>query len=358
MKRRTKDLSLLKDLLFIPSPSGFEHKLAQFIKRELLKYLPSSRIQIDFQNNVTVTIKGSNPNKTVMIDAHLDEIGFIVNNIDREGLISVKYLGGGDKSILSARELSILTRNGVINAVVDRKHAHLVEDETSENIENIHEAQVDIGIRKRGQVQRYIKIGDPVVYRSSFNQLMEDYYTGYGFDDKAGVFILIQAIKKIVRAQSKPIPNLIFTFSAQEEIGGNKVNQLIKKYKPQLFVELDVTFATDYGDENLEKEAGKCELGKGLVLYKGVNTHTKSLTLLESTARRIKTKIQYQASTGMDGYTSNLITEYGVKALTLGIPLRNMHCPVEIINLKDLRTGSHLLARFLLNRKLGRVIEC
>ena len=64
-----------------------------------------------------------------MIDAHLDEIGFVVNNIGKDGLISLKYIGGGDSSILSARNLQILTEKGIINAVVNRKHAHLVEDE-------------------------------------------------------------------------------------------------------------------------------------------------------------------------------------------------------------------------------------
>lgn len=354
---KNREYKLLKSLIEIPSPSGFEQRLAQFIKKTLLQYLPKTRVETDFQNNVIAIIKGSQPDKNVIIDAHLDEIGFIVTNIDKEGLISLQYIGGGDNSILSARKLVILSDKGKINAVVNRKHAHLVDKEEDETIVKIAEAQVDIGIRKRRQVKKYIKIGDPVVYKSELSLLTENYFAGYGFDDKAGCFILMEIIKEITRLRKKPVPNLIFTFSAQEETWGTRVIPLVKKYKPQLFIEVDVSFATDYLDESLEREAGKCDLGKGIVIYRGVGIDKNTLKLLESTAKRNKIKVQYQASTGMDGYTSNDMSRYGIRALTVSPPLRNMHTSVEIINMLDLKYGIKLLKTFLLNRRLGKVME-
>ena len=109
-------IKLIGNLIRIPSPSGFEEDIAEFIKQELLQYVPKTRVSVDFHNNVTAVIKGTT-DKKIMIDAHLDQIGFIVTNIDRKGFISLQYIGGGDKSILSARDLVILTDKGKVNAV-------------------------------------------------------------------------------------------------------------------------------------------------------------------------------------------------------------------------------------------------
>lgn len=356
---KNNQIKLLGNLIKIPSPSGFEEDIAEFIKQELLQYVPKTRVAVDFHNSVTAVIKGTS-DKKVMIDAHLDQIGFIVTNIDRKGFISLQYIGGGDKSILSARDLVILTDKGKVNAVVNRMHAHLVEDEHDVNIGKMHEAVVDIGPRSRKKVQGVVKIGDAVIYKPSFNYLRESYYSGCGFDDKSGCFILLETIKDILKSKKKPIPTLIFTFSAQEETYGKKCRPLVKRYNPDLFIEVDVTFATDWeDDDDLEREVGKCELSKGIVLYRGVEVSKDCFKLINSIARTDKVKVQYQASCGSIGYTSTEVTHEGdgIKALILGIPLRNMHTPVEVINLRDLKYGIKLLTTFLLHRKIVDVLE-
>jgi len=351
-------IKLLKNLIEIPSPSGFETEIANFIKQELLKTLPKNKVQVDFQNNVIATIEGTS-DRTVVIDAHLDEIGFIVNNVSREGRISINYLGGGDNSILSARHLTILTNTGKVNAVVNRLHAHLSLDGNEANIANITDAEVDIGIRKRAQVLKAISIGDPVVYKSHFNQLIGSYYAGYGFDDKAGCFILIEAIKEIVKSKEKPPVNLIFVFSAQEETS-TKLIPIIREYKPQLCVGVDVTFATDHLDsDDLEKEVGKCELEKGIVLARGLDLHEPTFKLAQNIAKRHKIKTQVQVNSDAGGFNPLFITSeaQGVRAMVMGIPLRNMHTPVETINLKDLESGIKLLKSMLLSSNLRGTIE-
>jgi len=356
---RNRQIKLLEQLIRIPNPSGYEEQIAKFIQEQLIEYLPKKNVTIDFQNNVIATIEGTT-DKTIMIDAHSDEIGFIVNNISAEGIISINYIGGGDSTILSARDLVILTDKGKINAVVDRKHAHLVDDEDDENIYSITEAPVDIGIRKKKQVEKLVKIGDPVVYRPSFNHLVGDFYSGYGFDDKAGCFILIEAIREIVTSGKKPNANLVFVFSSQEETGATKARPLVRKYKPDMFIEVDVTFATDYLDFNgsMEREAGRCHLGKGIVIYRGCDIDKESVKALNAIAIKNKIKIQYQASTGGIGYNSTEMAgeNMGVRALILGIPLRNMHTPVETINTVDLNEAVKLLKHFVQYQKLEKLL--
>jgi len=352
------NLDLLKNLMLISSPSGFEGKLADYI----VKYFKNKKrknyiVEKDFQNNVIVTIPGSGKG-TIMLDAHLDEIGFIVTNIDRDGLISLQYIGGGDSSILSARELLILTEKGIVNAVVNRKHAHLVTDEEDENIIDIKDAQIDVGIRGRKAVSKIVKIGDPVIYKPTLFPLLGSALSGYGFDDKAGCYILMRTIEELKKMKRKSIPTLIFTFSAQEETYGSKAHPLVMKYNPDLFIEVDVTFATDYGtNDEMEREVGRCKLGQGIVLYRGVDIYKEGLKIVEGVARRNKMKIQYQASTGMTGYTATEVSKLlGARAMILGIPLRNMHTPVEIIDIKDLESGIKLLSYFLVSTKLVKAL--
>ncbi|MHA1883088.1 MAG: M42 family metallopeptidase [Candidatus Thorarchaeota archaeon] len=355
---RAKQIELLENLVKIPGPSGFEEKISGFIERKLLQLLPEKNVKVDFQGNVSAIIEGST-DKKVMIDAHIDQIGFIVVNIDKNGLISLQYIGGGDTTILSARELIILTDSGEVNAVVNRKHSHLVVDENDEAITQISDAIVDIGVRGKKKVEALVKVGDPVVYRPSFNHLRESYYSGYGFDDRAGCYILLETIKKIVKSGRTPAPTLIFTFSVQEEIAGEKCKPLVKKYRPDMFIEVDVTFASDWSDDSKpEKESGKCNLGDGIVVYRGLEIDKPGVKLLESVAKAHKIKFQHQCM-WYPGYTATEMSseEEGIRALVLGVPLRNMHTPVEVINLKDLSCGVQLLTKFLLHKRIGKMLK-
>lgn len=354
-----KDIKLLQNLIEIPSPSGFERNIAEFIYDYLLKIgINHNQIKIDKHHNVIVKFNYGQE-KTTLIDAHSDEIAFIVNNVDRWGSISLQYIGGGDSTILSARHLNILTKNGIVPAVIDRKHSHLVWDEDTELNYSPEQADVDIGIRDREAILKIISIGDPVVYRHNFRKLMFDYVTGYGFDDKSGCFLLIKTIEKIIKSKIKPKVNLIFVFSTQEETSNSKLLPVVRQEKPDLVIETDVTFATDYGEvDEIEREVGRCELGKGISLYRGVDIDEELWNLATSIAKKRKIPYQVQTCSGRIGYTSLEMTGEGkgTKALVWGIPLRSMHAPTEMINFQDLYSGSKLLTYFLQNKKLKDLI--
>ena len=354
-----KDKDILKSLIKIPSPSGFERPIAGFIK-DCLKQrgVKDNQLEIDKCNNLIVNLNYKKE-KTVLIDAHSDEIGFIVSNVDRWGSISLQYIGGGCSTILSARHLNILSKQGIVPAVINRKHSHLVGDEDTELTYSPDQADVDIGLRDRKDVLKHIRIGDPVVYSHNFTEMLNDFYAGYGFDDKSGCFILMKAIEGIVKSKIKPSTNLIFVFSAQEETGNSKLLPVVRKMKPDLVIEADVTFATDYGNmDELEREAGKCELGKGMALYRGVDIDEKCWELAVETAKKNKIPYQIQTCAGRIGYTSLEMTGEGegIKALVWGIPLRSMHAPTEVIHGDDLLSGAFLLSCFLQNKKLSKLL--
>lgn len=352
---KQNDIELLKGLITIPSPSGFEKNIVTFINDYLLEIgVQKNQLTIDKHNNLIVNFN-HNKDKTVLIDAHSDEIAFIVSNVDRWGSISLQYVGGGDSTILSARHLNILTKEGVVPAVINRKHSHLIYDEDTELTYSPEQADVDIGIRDRKQVLKTIQIGDPVVYQHNFRELSKGYYTGYGFDDKSGCFLLIKTIEKLLKSKIKPNVNLVFVFSAQEETGNSKLLPVVRKIKPDLVIEADVTFATDYGNvDEIEREVGRCELGQGVSLYRGVDIDEPCWQLVTQIAKNKKIPYQIQTCSGRIGYTSLEMTSEGdgIKALVWGLPLRSMHNPTEVIHIDDLMSGANLLKYFLQSKKL------
>lgn len=353
---RKQQLDLLRELVVTPSPSGFERRVAEFIAKQI----PAGglSVEIDFQHNVIVVVPGET-NDYVMIDAHLDQIGFIVNNIDDNGQISLLPIGGAEASIMSNKNLVILTEKGPINAVVNRKPAHQIENSEDEAIEAAHEALVDIGIRGDKAVRKIVEIGDPVIYKPMFEPLAGDYYTGSGLDDKVGCFVLIEVIRNILKAKEKPQNTLVFTFSSQEETGGRKCRPLLKRFGPSTFIGVDVTFASDWDEKSWdhERQVGRCVLGEGPVLYRGVDIDPTVVKWLRTDARKHRVPIQIQASTGDVGYTAAEVSNeaHGIRAMVFGIPLRNMHSAVEIVNTKDLMQCVKLLSASLVKRPYGRI---
>ncbi len=360
VKDNLEDVKLLKNLIEIPSPSGYEKAVAEFLEEKLSEFVPKKNICRDIQHNVTVTIPGKSSD-VIMIDAHSDVVGYIVANINKWGGISLQSVGGQDSTILSTRSLYILANNGknVIHSIVDRKHSHLVYDEDTELIYHPSQVELDIGPKNPTEIMQYVKIGDPVVYLPSFKSLIPPYYAGYGLDDKSGCYILYKTIKDIIQRKHVPEYTLVFTFSAQEETGNSKIMPLIRQYKPKVCIEVDVTFATDYGDEaDMESEVGRCRLGEGISLYRGADIDNELLEIIFKIAHQKKVPYQIQPCGGRIGYTSLEVTgeQNGIRSLVFGIPLRNMHSPNEVINFNDLLTGSQLLKYFLVSDKLKNIL--
>jgi len=353
-----KDKRLLKDLIMIPSPSGYERNLAEHIRAILLSYIPKSRINIDFHNNVIATIPGQTE-KLVMIDAHSDQLGFLINNIDKGGYISLVPIGGHDLSLLRGRKVLILNnKKETITGVIGCKPIHLMEDEVEEVPNRTSDVTLDIGVRGYKKVSKIVSIGDPVILQPEFGELQENYYMGSGFDDKAGCYMLIKMIKDIIKQKTKPYATLKFVFSVQEEVGCRGAKEVAFRYQPDLFIGADVTFATDQPDVD-ERRVGRCVLGQGIAIYKGVNIHQPSVNLLTSIANKNKYRVQYLATSGAGGTNAKSVANIcdGIKIVDLGIPLRNMHSPVEVINLTDINNAAKMLKDFVFDKRMINVIE-
>lgn len=339
------DLKVLSEMVNILAISGKEKALSTYITQLICSMDTSDRLNItqDKHNNVTAVLPGTSQ-ETVMLDAHLDQIGFVLSSITKEGMLVCYRIGGVSLAAVEAREMVVLTKNGPVPCVTDRKHMHFIEEEKDELPKKTFNIVFDIGCKTKEEAEALVEVGDYIGYKPTFGKLANNRVFGTALDDKIGCIIVLKVLEFFLETKQTPTKTLIFSFSGQEETGITRLKPLIRKFQPNKLLEFDVTFATDY-DRVDEKEAGPCNLGDGLVVYVGNLSDVNMKERLFQHAKELGLKLQKQVINGAGGYNSDAVYELGMDVTVIGIPLRNMHSPVEICSMDDIDSGVKIITK-------------
>ncbi|MDX2494125.1 MAG: M42 family metallopeptidase [Desulfuromusa sp.] len=335
-----EDFAFLKELVETPSPSGYEQPAQRVIKAQLEGVADSLRT--DIRGNLIADLKGKGGPR-VMLAGHCDEIGFMVQYVDDRGFIYFGAIGGVDPHLSPGQRVSIHTDQGDIPGVIGKKAIHLIEPKDRETVINLKKQFIDIGCSTRDEAEALIQIGDPVTFAVGVQKLQNDRATSRAFDDKMGVFIVAEVIKRI-KNQGKIDSDLYAVSTVQEEIGLRGAATSSYGVKPDVGIVVEVTHATDYPD--VEQSAiGRVQLGQGPVLARGANINPVLFKLILETATAEDIPIQIigvPRATGTDANVMQL-SRGGVATALLGIPLRYMHTPVETLSLSDIDHAISLL---------------
>ena len=279
-----------------------------------------------------------------MIEAHIDEIGFQVIYIDISGYIYMRKNGGIDVNCIPGSQVVIQTSSGEeLFGVIGKKPVHLVSpDERNKGIE-IHSLWVDTGLTP-DEVKKKVSIGDVVAWKSNMMYLSDKRVSSKGLDDKVGVYIISQVLKRL--SLLKNIPGQVCgVASVQEEVGNRGAIVCGHRITPDVAICVDVDFATDVPDCP-KTRFGDIALGKGVVIHRSIdNTNSFSL-LAEKIAKENNIKYQVSARTLAVGGTNAVViqqTKDGVKTISLGVPCRYMHTPVELCDVDDMESAIELL---------------
>ena len=358
MKKRQVDL--LTRLVLTPSPTGYEKTLLNIVYKEFRKFLPKKQVWFDKKGNLIGLIKGTTHHK-IIIGAHADEIGLIVTHIGKDGFIRVDSLGGVDRTLLLGRKVLIhsSTKNDIINGVIGKRAIHVINDIDNSIPDSFDDIYVDIGTRSRKEALRYTRIGDPITFVNQVTSLVNGLLVGHGFDDKAGIYILCELLRLLVQSKKKIKPNIYFVCTVQEEIGGLGAKSAAFNINPHLYICIDVTHATDFPEKDeFEHTTGLCKLRYGPVLFRGVGVNERVIKKLTSIARSNKIKVQFQALKGDVGYESDIVSSVkgGISTATIGIPLRYMHTPTEIVSVSDINNTVKLLYLLLTYKYLSDLL--
>jgi endoglucanase len=341
--------SFLFDLLNTPSPTGFEvpgqRKWTSYVRQF------ADSVDNDAYGTAWATQKGSSPNgKRIMLEAHADEIGYIIKQITKEGYLRIDRIGGSDTATGRGRRLEILGDKGSVRGIIGNTAIHLRRDNLGdEKVPKIHELYVDVGASSAEEVKALgLRVGHPAVYADRAEPLGEHYLISRAIDNRVGGFILSQVLAKLRERTAPPSATVIAVNAVQEEIGGHGAKMAAHRLMPDVCIVLDVTHATDTpGIEHAQH--GEVKLGHGPSITHGTCNHPNVIKRLMEVAGKLGMELQHESSSRYGGTDTDVIfeTREGIPSGLISLPLRYMHSVVEMADLRDMDKVVQLLVGFV-----------
>ena len=332
------NVQLLKRICETPGAPGFEHRIRQLVLKELEDL--ADEVSIDNMGNV-VAVKRGKERKRVMIAAHLDEIGFIINHIDEEGFLFFHPLGGFDPKTLTSQRVIVHGKKDVIG-VMGTKPIHLMKPEERSKVVPIGDYYIDLGMRKE-EVLKIVSIGDPVTRERELIE-MGDCVNSKSLDNRVSVFILLETLRAL---KGKEVPYDIYgVFTVQEEVGLRGAISAAHGINPDFGFGLDVTIAFDTPGAQAQEAVTKLGKGAGIKILDGsVISDYRMVRYLKEIADQHK--IPWQPEILPAGGTDTAgVQRYGKKGAIAGaisIPLRHIHQTIEMANKEDIQNCTDLL---------------
>ena len=327
----------IKELLFSLCDSvcaGNVRTAADAAKAELSKYA-----EISEQNGNILGFTGAGK-KTVMLAAHIDEVAFTVTNVDKNGFLTVAKCGGIDLRHLPSRRVVIHGKKD-ITGVFCSVPPHLKKGETA--FDDISALKIDSLLGK--DAENYISAGDTVTYAEQACSLLCDRVTAKSLDNRVGVAVLLETARRLA-GKNLPV-RVCFALTVMEELGTRGAVTAAYAVSPDEAVAVDVTFGDgpDVSENDCGKLSGGAMIGISPVLSKEVGLALKAAA--ESANAKYSTEIM-SAKTGTDADVIS-ISKSGVKTGLLSVPIRNMHTPCEVADIKDVLSAADILTQYLLN---------
>lgn len=338
--------TVLGELCALAGPSGFESPVAQAAARLLEGVM--DEVRIDKMGSVIgVRRCGKEHAPKLLLDAHLDEIGFIVTGHE-EGYLRFAPLGGVDRRMLPDRELTILTQPPMYG-VVACLPPHIQSAEDMDKSLPIRELWLDVGLSQE-EAEKRIPIGTPAVYRTGCTPLGKNLLCGKALDDRACFAILVDALEQL-KGEELDV-DVYLLGSTQEETHSTGAITAAFGICPDLCVAVDVT----HGDSPDAPKDQTFPLGGGPVIGVGPNCTRWMTERMKRCARQLEMDYQLEIMSGHSGTNGwdLQISREGVATSVLSLPLRYMHTPVETAHRSDLDQTAALLAQFI--RGLGEEV--
>lgn len=334
--------TFLHELLSTPSPSGFEGSAARRWRQEAETFAPI--VDHDVAGNSWASNRDDG-SLHIVIEGHIDEIGFIVTWIDDDGFVWIDRIGGWDDQVVVGQRVVIVGREGPVHGVIGKKAAHLLQPADREKVTKLSDVWIDIGAADKADAQRRVEVGDPAVIDVSPLQLTDDLLVSRSIDNRIGAFVALEALRKIGTTTEHRVTALA---ASQEEITMAGAVNAAHRIKPDVVIAIDVTHSTDYPGA-AKKADNDVKLGGGPVLTRGAAVNDSVFRALQQAASRLDIPVAVQGagrSTGTDADAfrrSGVLTAIGL----ISLPNRYMHSPNEVVSLNDVERTIDVIAGFV-----------
>jgi len=334
--------SLLEKLSNAHGISGYEGGVREVIKQEVESCV--DELKIDNFGNLIAIKKGKSP--SVMIAAHMDEIGLMVKYIDDEGFVRFAKVGGWFDQTLVNQRVLLHTRKGTVTGVIGSKPVHVMESEDKKKAIEAKDMFIDVGASSRDEATAMgVEPGVTASLDQKLAELANDRVTGKAFDDRAGGAVLITALQRIAGMK---LTSVMGVFTVQEEVGLKGARTSAFGLNPDVGIALDTCIPGDH--PGIKKTDSAVEIGKGPSITvmdaggRGVITHPRVLEWLCETAKA--KGIPYQMDVTESGTTDASaisLTREGIPSGVISVATRYIHTPVEVLSLKDLAQAADLV---------------
>ena len=330
--------TFLTNLLSSISVSGYEEPVQEVVEAEMKNY--ADEIRRDEMQNLTCVL---NPDSDVriMLSAHADEIGLMISNIREDGRLQVIDRGGIVPATYPGRQVRIKTKNGEVYGVVEA-YRSLFKDE------NLGTKQflIDIGAKDKEDALNYVSLGDPIVPDTPIRKLANGKFTARALDDRLGVYIIMEALKR-----SKELGCKVGIYAASttgEETTKTGAYWTSSRIQPTMAIVVDVTYTSDCSGMD-PAEMGTVCLGEGPVLCNSPIVVKALNEKMEECAKKAGISVQREAASRLSYTDGDQIhfSNQGVPMVLVSIPLRYMHMPAEVADEKDVEGCVELIAQFL-----------
>jgi putative aminopeptidase FrvX len=333
-------LPLLKELISAPGISGYEAGVRPIIENAwepITDRLSVSRLgSLHGLQSGT----GAEPRSSILVAAHMDAIGLMVNSVI-DGFLGITSIGGIDVRVLPGQMVKVHGRQELPGMIVPTPE-RLLPSNVQGGVVPLEYLLVDVGLLQ-DEVASLVRVGDPISFAQPPIETTEDILVGHTLDNRAGIAALTHCLELL---HSRPhVWDVWAVASVQEEysLGGAYTSAF--QLRPNLAVAIDVTFAS--GPDSPSHQT--VPLGKGPALVWGPNVHPFLYNTIKELAERLETPFTLEPTaghTGTDAFAMQVTAE-GIPNMVIGIPLRYMHSPVEMVALKDITRAGRLVAEFI-----------
>lgn len=336
-------ISLFERLCSIFAPSGSEESLGNFILNEVSKY---AECTLQPNGNIICFKKGKNrPQKKVMVDAHIDEVGIIVTNILSDGFIKFTTLGGINVEVMLGRR--VIFQNGTVG-VVGIKPTHLASADEKKKFPEISSLYIDIGASSEKEANKLVKVGDSAVFASDYTLLGDSFVKARAIDDRAGVALLMTLLKEECEY------DFYATFTVQEEIGCRGAITATYAVAPDAAIVLEATTAADL--QGVSAENSVCYLGKGPAISFMDNGTLYDKRLFNAALNSdIKCQVKQKVAGGNNSGAIHL-SRGGCPTLAISLPCRYIHSPSSVADLSDLENMYQLAKKLISDVAGGKIL--
>ncbi len=348
---------LLEELTNAPGPPGFEGPVREIVVREFDEL--GAAIEYDGLGSVIATGPGSGDGPRIMVTAHMDEVGLMVQHVRPDGFIRFKTLGGWLRQALPDQRWVIVGRAGPVLAVSGLRTVHVTPTAERNQVWPLEQIFLDVGARSAEEVEAMgIRPGDPVAPWSPFTVMPNGRYAAKGWDDRVGIGVMLEAARRISEGEIQTPNQIIWVATVQEEIGLRGAQTSVHIADPDLGISIEAGVSADYPGARPEQAQERLGGGPGMFLLdSSMIPNTKLRDFFFDVAEEEGIPLQGDVLTGY-GEDGAEIQRYdtGRPSVNITVPTRYLHSHTGIIQRSDFDHAVDLLIA-VLTRLDGSTVE-